>query len=244
MKTYITEGIVFRTVKYRETSIVVDIYTEEKGLRSFICHGIRSSKKSTMGIYQPMNILELVCNEKDADKLAYTKEVKMSIHYKKLYNEMPRMALAIFSIEVIRNSIKEQEADKEVYAFTKKWLLYLDEISKVAPLASIFFLIKLSGLLGFEISIDRYGPHFPRLDLEEGVFTSDTESSTVLSDSMSSLIVEVSCTDLCNLDKIQSNNIDKYTIIVKLLRYFAIHISGFRTIKSLDILRQVLHSKA
>lgn len=34
-----TRGIVFRSVKYGESSVIADIFTEEKGLHTFIAGG-------------------------------------------------------------------------------------------------------------------------------------------------------------------------------------------------------------
>ena len=39
-----TAGIIFQTKKYSESSLIADIYTEEKGLRSYIISGVRSKK--------------------------------------------------------------------------------------------------------------------------------------------------------------------------------------------------------
>lgn len=40
-----TKGIVLRTVKYGETSLVVSIYTEMFGLQQYMVNGVRTNKK-------------------------------------------------------------------------------------------------------------------------------------------------------------------------------------------------------
>ena len=39
-----TRGIVFRAIHYSETSLIVDIYTEERGLQKYIISGVHSPK--------------------------------------------------------------------------------------------------------------------------------------------------------------------------------------------------------
>jgi DNA repair protein RecO (recombination protein O) len=39
-----TRGIVLRAIKYSETSVIADIFTEQFGLRSYIISGVRTSK--------------------------------------------------------------------------------------------------------------------------------------------------------------------------------------------------------
>ena len=61
-----TKGIVFRTVKYGETSVITDIFTEEKGLHTFIGGGVRSAKaRMPYSLFQPMMVVELVAYYKD-----------------------------------------------------------------------------------------------------------------------------------------------------------------------------------
>ncbi|MBK9016857.1 MAG: recombination protein O N-terminal domain-containing protein [Saprospiraceae bacterium] len=55
-----TRGIVFKAKKYSETSVIVDVFTEEKGLRSYIVSGVRSKRPTvSAGLLQPMTPVEL-----------------------------------------------------------------------------------------------------------------------------------------------------------------------------------------
>jgi DNA repair protein RecO (recombination protein O) len=57
-----TKGIVLRTVKYGETSLVVTILTELFGVQSYMVNGVRTSSKKGAGranLFQPISILEL-----------------------------------------------------------------------------------------------------------------------------------------------------------------------------------------
>ena len=71
-----TRGIVLRTVKYSETSVIVDIFTEHFGLRSYIISGVRTSKsKVAAGLLQVMSLVEIVAYEK-AEKLNRLTEIR------------------------------------------------------------------------------------------------------------------------------------------------------------------------
>jgi DNA repair protein RecO (recombination protein O) len=45
--THKTKGIVLRNIKYGETSLVVNIFTELFGIQTYLVNGVRSSKKSS-----------------------------------------------------------------------------------------------------------------------------------------------------------------------------------------------------
>ncbi len=62
-KLHKTKGIVLRTVKYGETSMVVTIFTEFFGLLSYMVHGVRTSTKKGTGkanLFEPAAIPHLV----------------------------------------------------------------------------------------------------------------------------------------------------------------------------------------
>lgn len=49
-----TRGIVFRTVKYGETSVITDVFTEEKGLLTFIAGSVRAARsRMPFGLFHP-----------------------------------------------------------------------------------------------------------------------------------------------------------------------------------------------
>src|SRR5690606_27448832 len=72
-----TRGIVFRSVKYSETSLIVDIYTEEKGLRKYIISGVRKARSSvSAGLFQVMSLVDIVGYEREGKDLNRLKEIR------------------------------------------------------------------------------------------------------------------------------------------------------------------------
>ena len=69
-----TRGIVLNYIKYGDTSIICKIYTEQFGLQSYIINGIRNSKSKNIGLFQPLNILDLVVYHKKTSVLALVGE--------------------------------------------------------------------------------------------------------------------------------------------------------------------------
>jgi len=56
-----TRGIVINYIRYRETSVIVNIYTEEFGIQTYIENGVRSAKsKNKIALFQPLTLLDLV----------------------------------------------------------------------------------------------------------------------------------------------------------------------------------------
>ena len=76
--THKTKGIVLRSVKYGETSVVVTIYTELFGIQSYMVKGVRKSSKTSSGkaiYFQPSAILDMVVYHNPLKNLNFIKEL-------------------------------------------------------------------------------------------------------------------------------------------------------------------------
>ncbi len=241
MGTYKSKGIVFRSMKYRETSLIIDIYTREKGLNSFIVNGVRSSKsKSKSNIFQLMNILEIVAYDKENKSLNRLKESKYSIIYDKLPYDVKRSSIGMLLMEISRNSIQETETNEVLYDFIEDWLLYLDSNNHSMNNLVLLYLVQLSAMLGFAPSLNNYeeGALF---DMLEGrLIKEDTGQNTILNQDATHSLFELLNTkkEEAHLLKISPNIRRK--LFDDLLKYYEIHISNFKAPKSVDILRQIL----
>jgi len=166
-----TDGIVFRTMKYRETSLIIDVFTKELGLRSYMVNGVRSAKaKSSANVLQAMNQLDLTVYDKQGPgKLNRIKEFRFSRYYDKLQQDVIRSMVGQFMIEVARNCIKDEEANYPVYEFVIEWFNFLDETpNKIANLIPLF-LVQLANQVGFGFSFMEEEVH-DYFDLMEGQF--------------------------------------------------------------------------
>jgi DNA repair protein RecO (recombination protein O) len=241
MKLYTSDGIIFRTVKYSETSIICDIYTREKGLRSFIVSGVRSNKAgSKAAIYRPLNIVEFVSYDNEHDNLARIKEIYLKHHFQQINIDVIRSSVAIFMLEVCRNAIKEKEANDELYHFVEEWLLYIDVKSNYHPCLHLMFMIELSVYLGFG-PLENFSPENLYFDLLDGTFCNYSNNSEYLLDADDSLaLFELVRRDRNLIHDLHLQKTARIQLTENLIKYYKIHISGFRELNSFEILKNVL----
>ena len=241
MKLYKSKGIVFRSLKYRETSLILDIYTREKGLKSFIVNGIRSGKsKSKSNIYQPMNILSLVAYEKQTAGLSRIKECKHSYIYQDLVFNVHKSSIAMVLIEIARNSITETEDNEELYQFLEDWFIFLDQTTEKTSHLLVLFLIELSVYIGFAPQ-DNYSESSRYFDLREGRFVQAMNpSSESLEEDSSELLYQVLQEKKETIHAFDMEPRVRHKLFNALLKYYQIHIDNFKEPKSLNILRQIL----
>ena len=76
----IITGIVLHTLKYNDTSNIVDIYTEQSGRVSFLVKIPRSRKTGVRSVlFQPLAIVELEADVRPTSSLHRIREAK-SLH--------------------------------------------------------------------------------------------------------------------------------------------------------------------
>jgi DNA repair protein RecO (recombination protein O) len=90
-----TQGIVISYLRYRETSILVNVYTAELGICSYIENGVRSAKaKHKMALFQPLTQLDLEVYHKPGKGLHRISEAKCSFPYQGAFRVfMPIIAI-------------------------------------------------------------------------------------------------------------------------------------------------------
>jgi len=240
LKLYNSNGIIFRTIKYSETSIICDIYTKEKGLRSFIVSGVRSSKsKNKANVYQHLNLVDIIAYEQDQDKLSRIKEIRPYHHFEHLNFQVVKSSVALFILEVCRNVIKEKEANEELYHFLEEWILYIDQCAKLNPLLHLKFMAELTSFAGFEPMMNGSVDN-KQFDLQNGVFCPSSEVNKYAMNMETSYhfhqLMACKREDLHNLslDKIQRNQ-----LLEDIMMYYKLHVSGFRDLLSLEVLRNI-----
>ena len=145
-----TRGIIFRSIKYSETSIITDIYTEEKGLRSFIISGVRSKKaKVSASLLQVMTLVDLVAYFREDKDLHRIKEINVEYVYISLPFDIVKGAVGLFMVELARKTIKESEENHKLFTFLFEAFRLLDTTENPVSNFHLSFMVELSGFLGF-----------------------------------------------------------------------------------------------
>ena len=91
-----TKGIVLNFVKFKETSVIVKIYTEKFGLQSYIENGVRSSKsKNKIALFQPLTQLELVVYHDPKKEINRISEIRCILPYKSIPFEIKKSRNAL-----------------------------------------------------------------------------------------------------------------------------------------------------
>ncbi len=235
-----TRGIVFHTTEFSESSIVVKIYTELYGLQSYIVNGVRKKNaRVRSSVFQSLSLVEMVVYHKEKSGLQRISEIRQSPALRTIPFDVLKSSMALFLNEVLYKSIREEEANAQLFDFLFYSIQWLDVHEPANPDFHLLFLIQLSKYLGF-FPTDNFSEDKTIFNLQEGNFESITPHHPFfLRPPLSVHFCQIlrHLPDFSTNLKIPAN--EKRELIERILEYYQLHISGFGNIKSHKVLEQI-----
>jgi DNA repair protein RecO (recombination protein O) len=174
-----TRGIVLRSVKYGETSLVLTLYTEHFGIQHYLVQGVRTDKKGggKANLLQPASLLELVVYHQPGKNLQRIKEFKAAYLYQGIQLDVLKNSVALYMVELLYRTLTEEEAHPELFTWLYDCFLQLDaaDVQQAANMPLVFS-VWVCKQLGFELQGDAYqqGDVF---DMANGCFLAYPDSA-------------------------------------------------------------------
>jgi len=236
-----TRGIIFKAIKYSETSLIVDIYTEEKGLRKYIISGVRSKKgQGKASLLQVMSMVDLVVYEREDKDLNRIKEIRAGHVFQGIPFDLSKGVIGLFMAELARKTIKEATPNQELFQFLWNSFFWLDQTQESTINIHLQFMIELSAFLGF-IPGGNFCNETPLFDLQEGVFIDKVPAhSHYLDELYSERIWQLLEAQIHNCHQISFSRAERQQLIRHLIDYYKLHVEHLQEINSHLILQEVL----
>jgi DNA repair protein RecO (recombination protein O) len=237
-------GIVFRAVKYGETSVIAEIFTQEKGLRRFIGGNVRSAKsRMPFNLFQPMTVVDLVAYFRDdPEALNRLRELRAAELWTRIPFDIRRGAVALFMAEICRKSIQETEENRPLYDFLLDTLRWLDQTEHSFANLPLHFLLQLSGFLGFQPEAPAEPGESLFFDLKEGVFAAvEPQHQAMLRPEPSQALLALLEAPLEQCHAVALERAQRKLLLERLLQFYQLHVPGFSAVHSPEVLEMVFH---
>ncbi|MFT7032335.1 MAG: DNA repair protein RecO (recombination protein O) [Cyclobacteriaceae bacterium] len=221
-----TRGIVINYIKYRETSVIVKIYTEQYGLQAYIINSIRSkASKKSLALLQPLSLLELVVYHKKNGGISRLSEYRSACPFKTIPFDIKKSTVIIFISEWLSKIIAEDEPDHSgQFSFLFESIKEFDSLINNFENFHLQLMIKTALYLGFGIrSADN-------LLIEDNIVHSEIKHVCRMA------------IELGKLSYSHNTRLDNQTrkdMLDLLTAYYKSHIESFGDIKSANILKEV-----
>ena len=209
-----TRGIALNFTKFKESSIIVKIYTEKFGVQSYIVNYARTAKgKSKMALFQPLTLLDLVVYKHPTKEVNRISEAKLAVTFKSIPHDVKKMAISIFLTEVMIKCLYDS-SDEQEFEFIYGFVQNLDAQLGKYENYHIHFLVEMSRYLGFDImEIDHFN-------------AKDDEAIELIK-------------NIINNPEYSSSGAMRNKTLDYLLQHYHVHMNWSSGLKSLNVLKQV-----
>jgi len=237
-----TEGLVLRTIKYGETSIISTLFTRDFGIQAYLIRGARSNRKTGIqaNYFQIGQILDISVDYKPGKNLHYIKEVRLNSKNAIQSQNIVKQSIIQYCSELVLRCVKEEEKNESLFSFLA---LFFDKVSSLTKenvaLAPIHFTLQFAAKIGFEI-YDNHSENKPFFDALHGSFCAEISENAYTSDKEVSDLIQ-RCLSDSSLSAIRQSVREK--TLQDLIRFLSIQIEQMGDIKSVAILHQILHGE-
>jgi len=163
--------------------------------------------------------------------------------YQDIFSDIKKNAVSLFMVELLTKSLKQPEANEDLFSFVEDSFLHLDEsVETVTANFPLFFALHVAVFFGFQID-DRYSEKNPFLDLQEGTFVKERPSHPHFLEDRQAVVTSelLKVRQPGELNEIKLNHDFRRNLLYALETYYALHIQDFGTMRTLPVLREILN---
>ena len=222
--------------------MITTIYTEAFGRMSFIMQGIHGKKSSVKGnLLRQLFLLEMEVDYKPGRELQRVKEIKNISPFKSIPFGIVKSSQALFLAELLEKVLREEESRPDLFEFLFRSIQVLDLLEDGISNYHLLFLIQLTRFLGFAPS-NNYSASNQFFDMIAGNFVlSPPAHSWFLKNRESSVLDQLIIMSYQNLAEFKPDQGLRNILLDFLLEYYGLHLGNKLNLKSLEILREILH---
>ena len=146
-----TPGIVLKTSLFKESSIIVRLFTLKRGKSSYVIKAAMRQKSPLKAIYQQMNEVEVNYVHSNKRQLQPIYDSKILNDWDGINTDLRKTILCLSMIEMIDKGFDETTSDQNTYYLIKNTLEYFDLAERGYNNAFYFFLMHFLKNTGYNI---------------------------------------------------------------------------------------------
>jgi len=232
--------IVLHTIKFRDSSLILQGYSNLGGRQSFIIRTGKGSKNyAALSQLHPLSIIDAELVAGSRGEMENIKEFSSAFKLPQIRTNLHKSSIAIFISELIYRVIKEVEQNLEMYNFISRSVLQLETLESGFANFHSFFIVELCKNIGYSPE-SNFSDEEPLFDIVSAQFT----KSPILADLCFSLKSSQILATLLNtrpeyLYSLKISGNERYSFIKDMIKYLSHHIGFQIDVRSLAVLHEV-----
>jgi len=216
------------------------MYTDLYGRQAYIINNVRGKKgQHRTNLLQPLFFLEMEVYHKPFREIHRIKELNQYILFRNIPYDINKSTQAMFIAEVLYKSLKEEEANPELFEFLVHSIQWFDTSEEHYSLFHILFMVQLAKYLGF-FPENNWSENSFYFDLRNGQFTGAEQIHPyILNREISSILHKLLKKSFSNIGSLKIDHNLRSQLTDSLLDYYRFHIQDFGKLKSISVLKEI-----
>ncbi len=234
------KGVVLHSIKYNDSSQIVDVYTEQHGRVSYMVSVARSKKSGGRNaLYLPLALIEFESDFRSGRSLQRMKEVKPLYVFRTVLSDPYKSAIALFLSEFLYRALREEAENPALFAYLTYSIQWLDTCERSCANFHLVFLMRCSRFLGLYPNLEGYYPGVC-FDLRNGCFTGTIplHADYVAADEASRLVILMRM-NYDTMHLFRMSRAERVRCLEVINEYYRLHLPGFPLLKSLEVLKEL-----
>lgn len=148
-----TDAIILKSMKYRDTSKIVTVYSREYGKLQCLAKGARSNKSKFGASLEPLTHSQLLLYKKEHRELHLLSQGTVLTHFKKIVTSLLHLSFAFGVAELVHRSTPYEEKNHQLFELVLQTLQELDGTDE--PEKYFYaFQIQWAAFMGFAPSLE------------------------------------------------------------------------------------------
>lgn len=236
-----TRAIVLNSLKYGESQVIADIFTEALGRVPFILRMPRSSR-SRMGkqLFQPLTILDIEFDHRPSVRLQRMKNAAIACPFTTIPFDAYKLGIALFVAEFTAYCTRSEQANRQMYMFVENSVRWLDACERGFANFHIIYMLHLARFVGFYPNTDDLQGEACYFDLRGGCFVRNVPAHRdYLEPAEAGKIRMLMRLNYTTMRLLSLSRSERNRIVDVVLTYYRLHQPDFPEMKSLPVLKEL-----
>ena len=235
-----SRALVLHTFKYNDTASVSVLFTEERGLVTFLLRISKTRRSSgKYKLFQPLHLLQVEWEPRDSRSLQHIRNANILFPYTSIPYEPNKRTIAMFISEFLYHCLRGEQSGYPLFEYLYTSLQWLDSAQTAFSNFHLVFLMRLSRFLGFFPNLDNYtrNCHF---DLLNSCFTPQKPLHPYQLEAAEAASIPLLLRmNYDTMHVFRFTRSERNRLLDILNEYYSLHIPDFPKLKSLEVLRQL-----
>ena len=235
-----TKAIVLNCIKYSDNSVVVSFFSERYGNISSLVRIPKTKRRGAiLSLLQRLSLVEIELDYRESRDMQSIRNISLYHPWTSIPYNTVKTSVAMFLAEFLYNAIRSEGVNVRLFAFLEQSLMWFDRNTEGVANFHLLLPVKLTVFLGIMPNMEGY---------REGMFFDMQSGESVelpplhkymLNKEDAAFLPVLLGTDYDRMHELAFTREQRWHILEIIMVYYRLHVPGFRSLQSVDVLREV-----